>query len=276
MLHLDKKSKQLIRSIDELKVVISGDERAEVDRQRMREKLKRDIEQQGLSEVEIQRLTTDRMQLDDQVRQHTAKLTETMQDTLNTEIELARAQVAAERLVDDYTGRATRLGVLPIPPAGFEDIATSFVQELNPSAAVASEIAPTAALSRIRPALLRMKTDVVNARKADVTAALEVEADLVQLSERVSDMLEHLERADERYGSIMDHLTSTKEVRGRRCCCADCIRPSRRRRRSPMPRWSGRTARSPSCATSFPAACSTQISGCRHSIKSTRASHCPV
>lgn len=212
IMHLREKGKHLVNQVNDLKATIAADEKRETQRRQTRADLERQIDEQGLSDIEIKRLTNDRFQLEEQHRLQTAKLTETMQAAGEAEVQLSRVQATAEKLIDEYSAKATRLGLIPRPPDGYEELTEAFQQDINGSATVASEIVPLDALARIRPAVMRMKGEVVNARQSDLKAADEVETELVNVNERLNDLAELRDRAQERLDGINEHLNSTKEA----------------------------------------------------------------
>ena len=231
---LDKRSKQVIKQLDEFRkrIIDLGalfsrpsigsaaserprTEEAKVARQQERSELQRQVNAQNLSDAEVQRLTTDRHNLDEQARQLTDRETVLTREAAELQVDLERVLDRVERHCDDYTTRMSRHSLLPRPASGeYRDV--DFAQDLNGAAASPADIVPDASKSAgIRPALLKMKQQAGVERNTHIDAALLVEAELGTLNERLAELVESLNGAETEYASHREELEATREVRSR-------------------------------------------------------------
>ena len=195
-------------------------EQAREDRERERANLKAQVDAQGLSDHEIQKLTADRHQLDEAYRLTSAKLHQVMQLTLNDEVELARTFNQIEKLTELYHGLATKLGLLPTGPEGYEGI--NFAQELNGGAHLPQAVVPDCT-SMIRPAVVQMKQTVTKKRHQDGDRILQLEDEISKLAERLQDLSESVEEAEARYEVVTNELTASKDVCSAARSCLLCL-----------------------------------------------------
>lgn len=180
-----------------------------VDRETERATLKNQVDAQGLTDHEIQKLTSDRHQLDEAHRLTSAKLSETMQNTLDLEVSLSRNFNRVEKLAEQYHALATKLGLLPTGPEGYEDI--NFAQELNGSASIPANIVPDC-MTRIRPAIAQMKQNAARGRHENGNRVIQVEEELQQILERLQDVGEAVEEAEGRHDVLTKEVNQSKEV----------------------------------------------------------------
>lgn len=171
--------------------------------------MKQQVEAQGLSDHEIQKLTTDRHQLDEANRVTSAKLAEAVQKSHENELSLSRAFADVEKLTERYHEIASRLGLLPTGPEGFEDV--DFAQELNSAAATPSGIVPDC-ITKIRPALVELKKATSKRRYANENECLKLEEELGRLADQLTEVNEVLAEAENKHDSIQRELTSAKDV----------------------------------------------------------------
>lgn len=168
------------------------------------------MEAQGLSDHEIQKLTTDRHQLDEANRQTSTKLSEAMQKTLELEVSLSRAFNDVEKLTESYHASATKLGLLPTGPEGFEDI--DFSQELNGSSKTPHGLVPDCT-TRIRPALIQMKQNTARSRYAYENESIRLEEELAKIADQLQEVNEAVSEAEAKYEAMVTDLNNAKEVR---------------------------------------------------------------
>lgn len=168
------------------------------------------MEAQGLSDHEIQKLTTDRHQLDEANRVTSAKLTEAVQKSHELEIALSRAYSDVEKLTEQYHESASKLGLLPTGPEGFEDI--DFSQELNGTSKTPQGLVPDCT-TRIRPALIQLKQNAARGRYASENEALKLEEELGRIADQVAEVNEILADAEARHEMLQSELADSKEVR---------------------------------------------------------------
>jgi kinetochore protein NDC80 len=164
--------------------------------------------------LEIQRLTSDRHQLDEAYRATNARLTEATQAANNLEVELQRAFGKIEKLAEDYQSKAAKLGLLPTGPEGFEDV--DFSQELNGAATTPQGIVPDCT-SRIRPAIVSMKQAVMKQRHTSTSDIFNVESDVGGLAEAVANLKSEISEREARLQRLTKELRDSKDVCPRRC-----------------------------------------------------------
>lgn len=189
----------------------SSTETLHANKEAERASLKQQVDAQGLSDHEIQKLTTDRHQLDEANRLTSAKLTEAMQRTLELEVSLSRAFNDVEKLTEQYHASATKLGLLPTGPEGFDDI--DFSQDINGSSSTPQGMVPDCT-SRIKPALVQLKQTTARGRYADENESIKVEEDLARLADQLSEVNEVVSEAEAKYEGMMAELSVAKEVSG--------------------------------------------------------------
>jgi kinetochore protein NDC80 len=185
-------------------------ENTEKERAQERESLQQQVAAQGLTDLEIQRLTSDRHQLDEAYRATSARLTEATQAANDLEVELQRAFGKIEKLAEDYHSKAAKLGLLPTGPDGFEDV--DFAQELNGASTTPQGIVPDCT-TRIRPAIVSMKQAVMKQRHSSTSEIFNVESDVAKLAEAVANVSSEIVEWEGRWQRVTKELNDAKEVR---------------------------------------------------------------
>jgi kinetochore protein NDC80 len=185
-------------------------ENTEKERAQERESLQNQVAAQGLTDLEIQRLTSDRHQLDEAYRATSARLTEATQAANDLEVELQRAFGKIEKLAEDYHSKAAKLGLLPTGPEGFEDV--DFAQELNGASTTPQGIVPDCT-SKVRPAIVSMKQAVMRQRHSSTSEIFNVESDVAKLAEAVANVSSEIVEWEGRWQRVTKELNDSKEVR---------------------------------------------------------------
>ena len=166
---------------------------------------------QNLSEVEIHRLTSDRQTLDSKLRNARQEREEKSKKSYDLEIKRTQSYNIIERLVEEYEARSTKVGLIPIPPTGYEHI--DFRQELVGSAATAAGMVPDCTTT-IKPAIARLRQDTLAKRHMEEDKALSVEEALSDVRDRTQNKLVECEEVETRYNTLQAELAAGKEVRG--------------------------------------------------------------
>jgi kinetochore protein NDC80 len=174
-----------------------------------REQCMKTVEQQNLSEVDIHRLTTDRQTLDAKLRAARQEREEKSRRSYDLEIKRTQAYNTIERLVEEYEARAAKVGLMPVPPSGYEHI--DFHQELTGSAATASAMVPDCTTT-IKPAIARLRQDTLASRRVEDDKALTVEEVLADIRDRTQNKIAECEEVEARYTTLQAELTAGKEV----------------------------------------------------------------
>lgn len=180
-----------------------------MDRETERATLKNQVDAQGLTDHEIQKLTSDRHQLDEAHRITSTRLSETMQNTLDLEVSLSRNFNRVEKLAEHYHALATKLGLLPTGPEGYEDV--NFAQELNGSASIPQNIVPDCT-TRVKPAITQMKQVAARGRHENGNQVIQVEEELQRVLERLQDVGETVGEAEARHDVLTKEVNQSKEV----------------------------------------------------------------
>ena len=181
-----------------------------------RKKLAQIVQDQNLSEVDIHRLTSDRQDLDAKLRTARLEKEEKSRRAYDLEIKRTQAYNTIEKLIDDYEAKATRLGLIPNPPGGYEHI--DFRQELHGAASTAAGMVPDCT-SQIKPALMRLRQDTVSARHDEEERVIGLEEELAELEERIAAKVAESQEAETRYMNQMTELNNDREVsRGETAC----------------------------------------------------------
>lgn len=174
-----------------------------------REKVTKIVEEQNLSEVDVHRLTSDRHTLDSKLKTARMEREEKSKRTYELEVKRSQAFSTIERLVEEYEAKATKLGLIPHPPQGYEHI--DFRQELNGAASIPSAMVPDC-ITQIKPAISRLKQDAIGARREEEDKVLSVEEELLDLRDKIASRAADYEDADTRYKALMKELTNAKDV----------------------------------------------------------------
>lgn len=174
-----------------------------------REKLSKIVEEQNLSEVEIHRLTSDRQTLDANLKRARSEREEKSRRTYDLEIKRSQAYSLIERLVEEYENKATKLGLIPNPPQGYDHI--DFYQELHGGAVSPAAMVPDCTTT-IKPAVNRLKQETVTARRDEADKVLAIEEELNDLKDKTRSLFEECEEAETRYRALLAELNSAKEV----------------------------------------------------------------
>ena len=174
-----------------------------------RENLTKIVERQNLSEVDIHRLTSDRQTLDGKLKAARTEREEKSRRTYDLEIKRSQAYNTIERMVEEYEAKATKLGLLPNPPKGYEHI--DFHQELNGSASTPAAMVPDCT-TVIKPALIRLKQDTMVARREEEEKVLSLEEEMADLKDKINTRAAECEDAETRYKALVFELNNAKEV----------------------------------------------------------------
>lgn len=175
-----------------------------------RERMEKVVEVQNLTEVDVQRLTTDKHTLEAKNQaaneEHAAKA----RRALDLEIERTRSYAAIEKLVIDYELLAAKLGLTSHPPKAYEHI--DFHQRLNGSASTAAATVPDCT-TYIKPAIARLKQDCVTARRDDEDRVISIQAELADLRDQIRSATADADNAEASHATLQAQLNAAKTVR---------------------------------------------------------------
>ena len=175
-----------------------------------RENLARIVERQNLSEVDIHRLTSDRQTLDGKLKTARNEREEKSRRTYDLEIKRSQNYNIIERMVEEYDGKATKLGLIPNPPKGYEHI--DFYQELTGSASTPAAMVPDCT-TVIKPAITRLKQDTMSGRREEEEKVLSLEEEMADLKDKINTRFAECEDVETRYKALVTELNNAKEVR---------------------------------------------------------------
>ena len=181
-----------------------------------RERLAQIVKEQNLSEVDVHRLTADRQELDAKLRTARSEKDEKSRIAYQLEMKRSHAFGTIEKLVDDYEAKATKLGLIPQAPAGYEHI--QFHQQLHGGATAAAGMVPDCT-SQIKPAILRLKQDTVAAKNEEEETVIGLEEEISELKNRIASKDVEAQEAETRYKNELAELESTREVRFAELAC---------------------------------------------------------
>lgn len=206
---LDKGAQKYAIRCDEFRKRIADLDQQEKAATLERKKLSKVVEEQNLSEVDVQRLTSDRQTLDAKLKTVRIEKEEKSRRAYDLEIKRSQAFNVIERLVDEYEAKATKLGLIPEAPKGYEHI--DFLQELNGAASNPASMVPDCT-SQIKPAIGRLRQDTTAARREEEERALGLEEECTDLRDRITTKYAECEEAETRYRNQMTELSNAKEV----------------------------------------------------------------
>lgn len=206
---LDKGAQKYAIRCDEFRKRIAELDQQEKAATLERKKLSKIVEEQNLSEVDVQRLTSDRQTLDAKLKTARIEKEEKSRRAYDLEIKRSQAFNVIERLVDEYEAKATKLGLIPEAPKGYEHI--DFLQELNGAASSPASMVPDCT-SQIKPAIGRLRQDTTAARREEEERALGLEEECTDLRDRITTKYAECEEAETRYRNQMTELNNAKEV----------------------------------------------------------------
>lgn len=171
------------------------------------ERTKRLIAAQGMSPQEIQAMTTDRTNLTASLAAAKSKLSQRNEESLALEMSLTKAMNKAAQTCALYETVATRVGILPAAPEGYEDV--DFVQEIN---GAAENPAPDCQ-SRLRPALVELRQKERAAYHALLSADADLENRITKLDEDCQEAEDQKADVDSKLDLVEQEHSNRKEVR---------------------------------------------------------------
>ena len=172
-----------------------------------RAQLNAQVEQQGISPVEIQNMNSERTNLQTALAQANHKQETILKKSYDLEIDLQRGLENTAQLCATYELKATAIGILPVAPEGFESV--NFAQELN---GAADNPVPDCQ-TLLRPALVQLKN---RARAEGVRLAEEdavLEEGLTRTKEAIGELKETVEADEIEMSQLEQDVEDAKEVR---------------------------------------------------------------
>lgn len=164
------------------------------------------IDAQGMSPLEVQALRTDREKLTADIAQTGSRFRAQMEKSHDLEMKLTKVMNKAVQTCGVYETVATRVGVLPAPPEGYEEI--NFVQEIN---GAADDPAPDC-LTRLRPALQELRQKEKQAYNTLLAEDAELENRIVRLDEECQEEKEQEGAVVAELNAVDQDIANRKEV----------------------------------------------------------------
>ena len=164
------------------------------------------IAAQGMSPLEVQALRSDREKLTADIAQTGSRFRAQMEKSHDLEMKLTKVMNKAVQTCGVYETVATRVGVLPAPPEGYEDV--NFVQEIN---GAADDPAPDC-LTRLRPALHELRQKEKQAYNSLLAEDAELENVITRLDEECQEEKEQEGAVVNELNLIDQDTNNRKEV----------------------------------------------------------------